>query len=265
MDWAPSSRTLLFTVASRDELLLSFLLDYNYEVCLRLLPFSQQREIFNAPDPKRKLVIALFTHLVLNHVSGNEPWAPLSIGYSDFGKPFVEGGFSFNLSRSNDLVCIAVSLDGEVGVDLSHELQEGISNKHFMKQMGEIFTPREKEQIEKASEPYHRFNHFWTLKEAFTKFVGCGLNVDLSTFSFEGELSLNETHSVKGPFTLSWRPMHIDYSNFELPVSGVPHCQSAVLKTGNHLPVFVSVITETSGPIECFNVDMVEILKRFVS
>ncbi len=105
----------------------------------------------------------------------------------DHGKPRIEGlpashdpALSFNLSHSGDLAVLAVSRDGEVGVDVERvrDIDLRIARRYF--------TGREAEEIA-AAESSHQLAAFfrvWTAKEAVVKATGEGIRRGLDTFEF---------------------------------------------------------------------------------
>lgn len=99
------------------------------------------------------------------------------------GKPYVAlPDFYFNLSHGGDFVVIAYS-DREVGVDV--ETVE--PSEHRLRVSRRFFTDAEQEEIfgEGESDAALRFAKVWTAKEAYVKYLGCGLTVPLDSFSVD--------------------------------------------------------------------------------
>lgn len=281
-------RNVLFTCSRSEEKLLAFLNDdYNFEGCLRLLSLTDQVKVRNVKHNKKHALLSrLFMKIVLNSVlaklsDGLKPgiWDDIDFEFSEHGKPQLPGlPFAFNNSNSNDLACIAILLDSEaVGIDLSHEEQDSISSTGFMDEFAGIFSDSEATQlqaIEDRDKAYVAFNHLWTLKEAFTKYLGTGLNIDLSSFSF-GLASLpTERHlpkEIANPFTLypiNWVESSIDYSKVDhdlLKLKLQLHCYSATLKLSGKLPVIASIISDRPGNAIGIHIDFYEILKKEVA
>jgi 4'-phosphopantetheinyl transferase len=95
-----------------------------------------------------------------------------SCGGSDHGQPRVDGAF-VSLSRAGDLVAIAASLDGPVGVDLETVARVSASGFDDV-----AFTGRELVAIDAAAQPDEVRARFWTAKEAILKARGTGLRTD---------------------------------------------------------------------------------------
>ncbi len=116
------------------------------------------------------------------------PVAPASWTFERvlLGKPWIaspaEGmGFRFNLSHSTGMVACAVSLAGEVGVDV-----EAVREGEHLPLARRFFAPEEVSQLEPLppAERAEAFIRFWTLKEAYIKARGLGLSLDLAGFAF---------------------------------------------------------------------------------
>jgi len=100
------------------------------------------------------------------------------------GKPYVPGaGLTFNLSRSEGLALCAVTVDGQVGVDVERlrpvDDEDAIVHRYF--------APGEMRQYEAVRSPERTAAFFstWTRKEAFVKALGTGLQRELSSFEVE--------------------------------------------------------------------------------
>lgn len=86
-------------------------------------------------------------------------------------------GVFFNLSHSGGWTVVALS-DGEVGVDVQQvrPVDAGVAKR--------FFTDGERRQIEAAGDgATELFYRIWTVKEAYLKALGTGLNRPLNSFS----------------------------------------------------------------------------------
>jgi 4'-phosphopantetheinyl transferase len=90
-------------------------------------------------------------------------------------------GISLNISYSNDLIVVAASSDGLVGIDVEKIVPVGLDL--FEKE----FTNKEWEQINNAKNKLEWFYVIWTRKESVLKADGRGLNQGLSFFSVTDE------------------------------------------------------------------------------
>ncbi len=124
----------------------------------------------------------------------------LSFASGPHGKPYLPDapGCHFNLSHSGTAALIAVSMHGQVGVDIEQvrELRdaEGLVQRHF--------TPLE-QQAWYGLPPLERqlaFHQTWARKEACIKAVGWGLKLPLETIDVGSgpALSAPELHLPDG-------------------------------------------------------------------
>jgi 4'-phosphopantetheinyl transferase len=107
----------------------------------------------------------------------------LRFDYSKEGKPFLSHGspqIHFNMSHSGDLAAYAITLAGEVGID--------IEKHRLMPDMDAIaqrfFSPGECQALSEVSEPGRNAAFFecWVRKEAYVKAHGGGLSMGLDKF-----------------------------------------------------------------------------------
>lgn len=279
-----SNRVILFTCSRSEEAILTLLDDdFNFECCLRLLSFKDQAKVRAVKhNGKEALLSRLFMKAVLNLVrcklSGAtlDLWQELEFEYSEHGKPELKGRpFAFNNSNSNDMACVVVLANpGSIGVDISHEEQDSISPESVVEQFHGIFSEHEKAQLERigdVSERYFAFNHLWTLKEAFTKYLGSGLNIDLSSFSFEIEQlqgAVNTAQMSERAFTsysIDWTECKGDFSSVKYnnwSADQPLHCYSTVLKKSHKLPVIASIIADSPERALGVHVDLYQLLKE---
>lgn len=104
----------------------------------------------------------------------------IQFGYNDYGKPFLKesGDFHFNISHAGDWVVMAMS-QFEVGVDIENIVPLDIEIAR------RFFSSYEYQQLKKIP-PALQLDHFfqiWTLKESYSKMIGSGLALDMTSFS----------------------------------------------------------------------------------
>jgi 4'-phosphopantetheinyl transferase len=144
-----------------------------------------ERFVFEAN--RREFVIGrALVRLVLARNLGVSP-RELQFRAGRYGKPDLDCGgalpqIRFNVSHSAGLVVAAFSLDGEIGVDV--EETERFISPAVMRQ---VFTARERDQIASLplSERRAAAAARCTLKEAYLKARGAGLNLPLLGFAFD--------------------------------------------------------------------------------
>jgi len=113
------------------------------------------------------------------------------------GRPEIGGRWEgpalrFNLSHSEGLVACLVGLEIEGGVDV-----ENVERDVHLRQLARrVFSARELSDFEAQPESTRRsrFFEYWTLKEAYIKARGLGLDLPLDRFAFElaadGEIAI---------------------------------------------------------------------------
>jgi phosphopantetheinyl transferase len=85
------------------------------------------------------------------------------------GKPVCVGGPPLSLSHSRDWVVCALSMDGDVGVDLQFPTAHTQANEIAAR----YFGPEESDWVRAGDRA--RFFMLWTLKEAYLKAIGVGV------------------------------------------------------------------------------------------
>lgn len=255
--------------------------DFNFEITLRLLNLKEQlkiRSINNLDVRKKQLISKVFKKVCINYMlyfmNGEREEFDLSneikFKYNDLGKPFLDDQkqyhFQFSDSSSNKVFVMVFELNSDtpIGVDLSHSKQDSISDTLFQEQFRPIFDRSEIEQLNNIPNNENRyvtFNQLWTLKEAFTKLLGSGLNIDLSKFFF----NINNNYVYNCPsipinFEAIINEVKVDwYSSIDIDIhkliedrnifvenlsSKEIYCRSAVFFGQDNLPVIISIINQ---------------------
>lgn len=118
--------------------------------------------------------------LLLGQITAISPRA-LEFQRTAHGKPYLEGGPSFNLSHSGSRLLIGVAQAGRVGVDIEvhRELTDldRLTERTFSTPEARAILGRPPEERPPA------FFRVWTRKEALIKAVGLGLGMPLRAFS----------------------------------------------------------------------------------
>jgi len=137
---------------------------------------------FHFDKHRRHFIVARgFLRWVVARYLQTQPDA-LRFSYSDYGKPALEAehALRFNLSHSNEVALLAVTLDAELGVDVEHIradfASEDIARRFFSRAEVDVFN---------ALPPQERVAAFfrcWTRKEAYIKAIGKGLSQALDEF-----------------------------------------------------------------------------------
>lgn len=153
---------------------------------LTLLP-RIERDIlqrFHFPQHKKRYLVgrALARSVIAESIN----IAPQSIVFEReaYGRPYIvqpdkSRTIDFNLSYTDGLVALALYMEGKVGVDV-----ENINNDiDVMTIAGTYFSTAEREELNNLPDSgaqKERFYELWTLKEAYLKASGLGLNTSLN-------------------------------------------------------------------------------------
>ena len=121
------------------------------------------------------------------------------IGRQVKGKPYSidDPNLNFNMSNSGNLVAIAFSYDGEVGIDIEQirylpDLDEMI-NTNFSANEIRFINAKPEQRI-------NRFFRFWTIKESYLKAIGEGMRLTPDFLEFSIDEDCIKLLSVKGAF-----------------------------------------------------------------
>lgn len=144
----------------------------------------------NENTARNALYAGAFLQVVLAGELG-VPVSAVSYIYGEQGKPELDmerignefdgedlKRLYFNLSHSGDYVVLAVS-DETVGIDIEYK------NKNALRIAERFFCPEEYDVIAAADSEKERkqlFLQYWTMKEAYVKYCGTGLQLPLSSF-----------------------------------------------------------------------------------
>lgn len=112
------------------------------------------------------------------------PPEAVPLGYTPAGRPYLRGydAVDVSLSHTGDLLAVALTTRGLVGIDVERtdrRLDTPGMARH-------LCTPHEREAIEgmAAEQRNEVLVRLWTLKEAYTKAIGRGLQVSFTDFGF---------------------------------------------------------------------------------
>ncbi len=165
---------------------------------------KQRAEKFLRAEARQQFVITRHTLRSLLGAYLNTRPEKILFQTNQFGKPSIRSSFPslhFNVSHSGQQGLIAITKQGEVGVDI--EQHRKIEDLQGMAKM--IFNREDLWvwQTLPAAEQTPAFYRAWTGKEAVAKALGCGLNIDLKELHVkvtEGtQTQLLETPPFLGP------------------------------------------------------------------
>ncbi|MFN0071977.1 MAG: 4'-phosphopantetheinyl transferase family protein [Chloroflexota bacterium] len=107
---------------------------------------------------------------------------------NEFGRPEVAGPvctprLRFNVSHTSGLIVCLVTVERDVGIDVENTTRATIGGPRIA---DHYFSPNEAGALRSLPEAaqHDRFFDYWTLKEAYIKARGLGLQLPLGQFSF---------------------------------------------------------------------------------
>ncbi|OAF15575.1 4'-phosphopantetheinyl transferase [Bradyrhizobium centrolobii] len=161
------------------------------DACRRLLSVDERAraERFMFERHRRQYIFAhAMLRLALSHVAPNVAPSDWSFSTGRYGRPFVAApatstALHFSLSHADGCVACVVSRHEAVGVDV-----ETVSRRVApLSTALRFFAPEEVETLRGLPEPdaIQRFFDYWTLKEAYLKARGFGLNLPLDGFAMQ--------------------------------------------------------------------------------
>lgn len=83
-------------------------------------------------------------------------------------KPFIKNGPFFNVSHSDNNLCIAISFENPIGLDI----EKMNSQMHYQSIIKNFFSKADQKIIKTAHNPIETFFELWTQKESFIKLIG---------------------------------------------------------------------------------------------
>ncbi len=154
-----------------------------------------EKKYFNS-DKKRYAISYIYLRYILSYyypTISKEEWV---FDYSPFGKPFIKNKLPepvyFNMSRTKNHLAVIVSKNYKVGIDIE-STQDLDVDLHISK----IFLTNNEQKLLSGANSKQIFYTLWTLKEAYLKAVGTGLNPDIKNLNFSSFIeSLNKQKYV---------------------------------------------------------------------
>lgn len=186
----------------------SHLLSQYYNLLNREERLQQKRFYFEKHRHQYLITRAMVRSVLSLYVNkiAPEKW---NFKKNDYGKPSISNSslsipLCFNISHTDGLVVMAVTLDQEIGVDVEYLPRLG----KMLEIASSFFSPIEMKQLldlppEKQE---HRFFDLWTLKEAYIKACGMGLSIPLDHFSY--------SFSQQGKIRIDFKPERNDQPEY---------------------------------------------------
>lgn len=203
-----------------------FNLDIEISRYEKFIPILSTEEIQRAnkflskKDYYQHLAAHIIKRIVLGRYLNISPKL-LQFKTEQYGKPTLSKiqnykNIQFNISHTNNLVLIAITIEDDIGIDVEYN-----SRKISIKNLGDfILSPIEKQFFSKITSPQEKRKAFfrcWTRKEAYLKARGIGLTVNLTNISVDmrkiiDSLDWLKTLTIDQIESIEWKlfPLEID-------------------------------------------------------
>lgn len=167
-----------------------------------------ERIRFAEPRDQRLITRALARYVLSHYLPAVEP-AAWRFDRTELGKPSIAAdmppetrALHFNLAHTQGLVIMAVSRLAHLGVDV-----ERITDQVPMDVARRYFTAREMAAMEALPEAdrARRFQRLWTLKEAYLKAVGSGIQGGLDSMTFDCDAQFLRFEHESDPDAARWQ------------------------------------------------------------
>jgi 4'-phosphopantetheinyl transferase len=154
-------------------------------------------------DERRFISSRSLLRILLSSYAG-ESSEKIKFSYNQFGKPELsdaqnQNKINFNLSHSQNMLCIAFAKNNVIGADC--EIIKPI--KDYLEIAERHFSANEVEQLKSFPTSKHiaAFYTIWTSKEAIIKLIGSGLHYPLQDFSVQlRSIEMNENYNFQAVF-----------------------------------------------------------------
>lgn len=149
---------------------------YHFESLLNLEEKEKVSRLWANQDKYQKAAAYALTRLILARVVSKSPES-LVFERTKRGKPFLKNGPKFSISHCPSYFACGIDTE-DIGVDVEDPLRKAPEKIELVAKT--FFSSKEQEMLSKSGFSRKLFYEIWTLKEAFTKAVGVGLDGDLS-------------------------------------------------------------------------------------
>jgi 4'-phosphopantetheinyl transferase len=154
-------------------------------------------------DERRFIGSRSLIRILLSIYTGNSS-KQIKFSYNQFGKPELieeqnQKKINFNLSHSQNMLCIAFTKNDMIGADC--EIIKPI--KDYLEIAERHFSVNEVEQLKSfpTRKHFEGFYTIWTSKEAIIKLIGSGLHYPLQDFSVQlRSIEMDENYNFEAVF-----------------------------------------------------------------
>lgn len=168
----------------------------------------KERDIANAYKTRVLTENYVISHSILRQILShhtNMSVHEIEFIFGEYGKPYIKNNsqhIQFNMSHSKDMLCIVVTKDKEIGVDI--EFKNSDLDIEELQHL--VLSVREKVYMDTLSSQTAKqnlFYHIWTLKEAIIKAMGIGLSYPITEINL-----IDDTLQIKDVISLRQNGVH---------------------------------------------------------
>jgi 4'-phosphopantetheinyl transferase len=149
-------------------------------------------------DQNRSIISRILLELILKQFGCNMN----QLETNEYGKPFLNHhAFQFNLSHSGDIVLLAISTHHPIGVDIEKiEIVEDFDSFIPILHSSELTYF----QAIKREKNYFELMKLWTHKEAISKALGLGFQLDINKIALNQNNGMMKIDTIPSMFPQEW-------------------------------------------------------------
>ncbi|CCH42101.1 L-aminoadipate-semialdehyde dehydrogenase-phosphopantetheinyl transferase [Wickerhamomyces ciferrii] len=145
---------------------------------------------YQVSNAKTALANQLLQRFISCLYLGTTDQSSLVFKQNEYGKPYLVGSdFSFSMSNQQGYTSMVINPNGkEIGIDLASCKDVEKFEQDYLNHFQNIFHENEFKLLEEHTNKDELkliFTTYWALKESYTKYLGIGLNSDLSSYNFQ--------------------------------------------------------------------------------
>ncbi|MDO5156816.1 MAG: 4'-phosphopantetheinyl transferase superfamily protein [Eubacteriales bacterium] len=208
----------------------------------RIEKIEKQKDVGRA---KKLTIISAFLQHCLGEVL-EIPAAEVRFSYGPWGKPALQNSdLDFSLSHSGNYAVLAVS-DALVGIDVEHLRRDRL---HIAKRFFYESEYRDIDRLSDEREKNIRFLEYWTMKEAYVKRAGKGLQIPLDSFVITRDLQ-QSSRTVSEDGTEIWFATHFLKDSYAVSICSEKKRELEMLKKENFREILFADLKKEGMSIE---------------